>query len=364
MVRQLKVGLALVITGIIGLSLATYVLGSTTFPAGDPILNVFVPLWILSIIILFSGVVLSGIGGYKQARRRLTKKRLISSPAAATGKTMSAELKRTEEEQKQPSRRSSSAPASNLLNNRYQEEKQLKIGGMAVISLAEDVQTDLLCIIKTPRTDTSHDPKINIDKLTMEAAYLRQFDHPNIVKYVDLFTHHNILHLVVDYVDGKDLLTAFAAKPAEESRVIKWAGQILDALEYVHRAGVVHRDLNPGNIMLRRDDDNVVIIDFGTLKPAAVDSGTVVSKPGFEVPEQITRGYSDVKSDLFGVGGILFYLLTSTAPGFIGSQDIVELLVTKGVTQQTAKCIEQALRITPAERFQSAAVMRRALCNK
>jgi tRNA A-37 threonylcarbamoyl transferase component Bud32 len=247
-----------------------------------------------------------------------------------------------------------------LMAGRYKVERELRTGGMAQITLATDTRTDSLCVIKTPRYDTHHDTKYNIDKLTLEAAYLRQFNHPNIVKYLDMFTHDNILHLVVEYIDGQDLLTAFAKKQAEQSRVIKWGGQILNALEHIHHFGLVHRDINPGNIMLRKDD-SVVLIDFGTVKPATGEGQTVVRKPGFEIPEQVATGHADVRSDIFGVGGVLFYLLTSTAPGFIGNRDVAELLMSKGVSQPTARCIEQALRIKPDERFLSAAAMRKAL---
>lgn len=271
-----------------------------------------------------------------------------------------AGIQRIETKQSYFNTQSSTTSARELLNNRYEIQEQMKVGGMAVVSLAKDNQTGSLCVIKKPRMDTNHDPKINVDKLIMEAAYLRQFDHPNIVKCLDIFTHNNVLHLVVEYIEGEDLLTAFAKKPAEECRVIKWAGQILDALECIHRAGVVHRDLNPGNIMLRQDD-TAVIIDFGTLKPAAVDGGTVVLKPGFEVAEQVTRGYADVRSDLCSLGGILFYLFTCTPPGFIGGRDTADILLARGVSQHTAQCIEQVLRIKPEERFQTATAMRKAL---
>jgi serine/threonine-protein kinase len=143
---------------------------------------------------------------------------------------------------------------------------------------------------------------------------------------------------------------------------LKWAGQILDALEYVHKCGVVHRDVNPGNIMLRTADDNVVIIDFGTIKPIAVDHGTMVGKPGFEVPEQVARGYSDEKSDIYGVGGVLFYVLTGKPPGSIGSADnLAGELSQAGASARTAKCIEQALQIDAKLRFASASAFKRAL---
>jgi serine/threonine protein kinase len=318
----------------------------------DPL---FLPFLFSSFAFLIGGVILAVRKSEKastpQAPPPGGKELPSTSPAAPVNSSYS-------------SRSSKQAPPATqqvlLLSSRYQIEKQLKVGGMAIISLATDTQTDSLCVIKIPRYDTQHDARYNVDKLTLEAAYLRQFNHPNIVKYLDMFMQDSILHLVVEYIDGEDLLTAFAKKQAEENRVVKWGGQILDALEHIHHFGLIHRDVNPGNIMLKKDD-SVVLIDFGTVKPVAGEGWTIVRKPGFEVPEQVATGHADERSDLFGVGGVLFYLLTSTAPGFIGDRDVAELLVGKGVSQTTAKCIAQALRIKPEERFQSAAAMRKAL---
>lgn len=257
---------------------------------------------------------------------------------------------------------SKAEPPITLLNNRYEVVKRLKLGGMAVIELAKDHQNGRLCVVKKPRTDTKHDIKINANKIAVEAAYLMQFDHPHIVKYIDLFSHDNVFHLVVDFIGGGDLLSGFNQVPAEETRALKWAGQILDALEYIHKCGVVHRDINPGNIMLRKSDDNVVIVDFGTIKPIAVDQWTEVSKPGFEVPEQVARGYSDEKSDLYGVGSVLFYVLTCKTPGSMGrSETIAEALAYRGVSEKMARCIEQSLQIDAQVRFNSASAMRKAL---
>lgn len=250
-------------------------------------------------------------------------------------------------------------PPSRLLNARYEILRQLKTGGMAVIALAKDHQSNSQCVIKTPKPGAQDAYKLNVEKLRIEAAYLGQFSHPHIVRFVDLFTHEGELYLVVEYVQGQDLLTAFATRAAEENRVIKWASQILDALEYIHRLGLVHRDVNPGNIMLRGSDD-IVIIDFGTAKPTAVAGGTVVSKAGFEVPEQ-ARGYADEKSDIYGVGGTLFYLLTCTAPGFLGTADVASVLVSRGIAEHLARCVNQALQIDPRSRFGSCQAMQTAL---
>jgi len=280
-------------------------------------------------------------------------------------KAAKAKAQQTTAQPAQPAARREQQRVSSgaLLNGHYAVEKELRVGGMSIITLARDTNTGARVVIKTPRYDTHHDCKINVEKLEIEAEHLSRFSHPNIIKFVEKFTHSGVLHLVVEYIDGEDLFTGFARVRAEERRVIRWADQILSALEYIHSNAVVHRDINPGNIMLRRDD-SVVIIDFGTIKPPAITSGTEVRKYGFEVPEQVLWRYADERSDLFGVGGTLYYLLTCTPPGSIGNQKVDRLLTDNyGVSQRTARCVAQALQVEANTRFQSAVAMRRALCS-
>ncbi len=234
---------------------------------------------------------------------------------------------------------------------------------MSVISLAKDYRNNqqVKVVIKTARHDSEHSIQLNIEKLRQEAEYLRSVDHPNIVKFIDLFSdRNNSPNLVVEYIEGDDLLTRFKVRPADEHRAVKWGIQILNAMEYIHSSGVVHRDLNPGNIMVNASDD-VILIDFGTIKGSGYSSDTVFFKPGFNIPEVSARSYADERSDIYGIGSILFYLLTCERPGFIRDRDVVSLLEEKGVSHRTAKCVAQALQLDPNFRFQTAAAMRRAL---
>ena len=310
---------------------------------------------VLVVISLIVGLVLLLRGGEKSQREtsELTTWRTVSPPRYRPYHQSASNTKSSFHY----------APSDILLKGRYQTEKQLKKGGMAIITLARDIETDSYCVIKTPRYDTIHDIDINVEKLTLEAAFLGQIDHPNIVKYLDQFTHDNVLHLVEEYVEGDNLFDIFNIKPADESRVLKWGEQLLDALEHMHGRGLIHRDVNPGNIMLK-PNDNLVVIDFGTAKTSAGVGSTVVKTPGFEVPEQVATGYADERSDLFGAGSTLFYLLTSAPPGSIGNRNVTQLLLSKGVSNRTARCIAQALQMDAGLRFQSAAAMRWALCGE
>ncbi len=247
-----------------------------------------------------------------------------------------------------------------LLNKRYEEVKPIKTGGMAEIVLVRDTKSGNLCIMKKPRPDPDPDSyNIFVNKLSMEDAYLRQFSHPSIVNFIDFFTMDGTPYLIEEYVNGHDLLDSFKSNPAPEGKVLKYAREILDAVAYIHGQKMVHRDINPGNIMLRQDD-KIVIIDFGTLKVSGLP-GSVISKPGFEIPELVARGFADERSDIYGIGATLFYMLTGIPPGFSYTANLQDFLVNKGITRRTSACVQQALNLEPAYRFNSVGNMKAAL---
>lgn len=247
-----------------------------------------------------------------------------------------------------------------LLNNRYEEVKPLKIGGMAETMLVRDTKTGDLCVMKKPRPDPDPDSyNICVNKLAMEDAYLRQFSHPGIVKFIDFFTADGIPYLIEEYVSGHDILDSFKSNSAPESKVLKYAREILDAVAYIHGQKMVHRDINPGNIMLRQDD-KIVIIDFGTLKVSGLP-GSVISKPGFEIPKLVAKGFADERSDIYGIGATLFDMLTGIPPGLSYTANLQDFLMNKGITTRTSACVQQALNLEPSNRFNSVGNMKAAL---
>ena len=260
-----------------------------------------------------------------------------------------------------PPRKPTVQPAVNqILEGRYELLNQIKTGGMAVIWKATDRNGGGTCIVKQSKDDPDPQMKKQFDdKLAMERAYLCQWNHPNIVKYRDFFTDKGDSYLVVDFIDGQDLFAAFKYRPASEATALGLADQMLRVLEYIHAQGLVHRDFNPGNMMLR-PDGQLVVIDFGTIK-AGGTQGTTIGKPGFNIPELVVRGYSDARSDIYGTGATLFYILTSLPPGSSGAVRPFDLLIGRGISNRTAACLQQALSMDPAHRFKDAATMRSTL---
>ena len=256
-----------------------------------------------------------------------------------------------------------------------------KQGGMATIWLAAERKTGRACIIKTPRRGTMMD-NVYLDKLMLEANYLKRLEHPGIVKYFDDFYYKGEFHLVLEYLDGETLMASSPRSPFQEQQVIVWACQLLDVLSYIHASGIVHRDINPKNIMLC-SDGTVKLIDFGTAKnmngigedKASRDPFTQITNKGFDIPELFIGGENDQRCDLCGLAQTCIYLLTLNQPNEICSglfkshwprsyseaTAIADYLIAAGISNRTAKCLAQCILFSPDNRFASAQAMRDAL---
>jgi len=269
-----------------------------------------------------------------------------------------------------------------VVNGRYElMAPPHKQGGMATIWFARERKTGRPCIIKTPRRGTTMD-NVYLDKLMLESSYLKRLKHSGIVKYLDNFYYNGEFHLVIEYLNGETLMASSPRTPFQETQVINWACQLLDALSYIHQAGVIHRDINPKNIMLS-SDGTVKLIDFGTAKnlngsgkdKAGHDPFTKITNKGFDIPELFIGGDCDQRCDLFGLAQTCIYLLTLKQPNeicldlfksnwprsYAEAAAVADYLISRGISKRTSKCLAQVILFSPDHRFADAQALRAAL---
>jgi serine/threonine-protein kinase len=259
---------------------------------------------------------------------------------------------------------------------KYEIRRELGRGAMGVVYEAYDPMIKRRVALKTIRPDqlTGERPEDVIARFRREAQAAGRLSHPNIVSIYDCDEDDGTWFIAMEYVDGRELKDAFAAeerfRPADIERIMT---QILAALEYSHRQGVVHRDIKPANIFLLADG-TVKVTDFGI---AHIESsnltqvGTVVGTPNYMSPEQIMGLPVDGRSDLFSTGVILYQFLTGERP-FAGSSTTTMQKVLKEdplppstLNVQLPPAIDAVVRKALAkradERFQSAQAFATAL---
>jgi serine/threonine protein kinase len=158
-----------------------------------------------------------------------------------------------------------------------------------------------------------------LERFLAETRVLASFRHPNIVRVVRFFEANSTAYMVMDYERGRSLrdwLTTHG--PTDESTLRHMLLPLLDGIEVVHKGGIVHRDIKPGNIYVRDTDGSLVLLDFGSARQstgAATRSLTSIVTPGYAPFEQYhTRGSQGPWSDLYAFGGVLYWLVTGKKP--------------------------------------------------
>ena len=190
--------------------------------------------------------------------------------------------------------------------------------GMASIFRAKDLRTGYPVAIKVPHPEMESD-LLFFERFRREEEIGAKLDHPSVMKaFVD--NDRSRTYMVMEWVEGRllrQVLNQERKLPVE--RVVKLAVAICDALEYIHRNGVVHRDLKPENIMVGAED-RVKLIDFGIA--AHVGSRRItfgrlsetMGTPDYISPEQINGKRGDARSDLYALGVMLYEMLTGKVP--------------------------------------------------
>lgn len=212
-----------------------------------------------------------------------------------------------------------------ILQRRYQIERLLASGGMGNVYLATHTRLRKQVAVKELLrvTDTLQRQRQFEEQFNQEAQLLGGLDHRNLASVNDYFEENGNHYLVMEFVDGRTLyeVVKLAPRPIAERRVLIWANELLDVLDYLHTQSppVIVRDLKPENIMLSSTDRHLRLIDFGIAKRLDPNKGTqpIVKGMGTEAYaplEQYGGASTDARSDLYSLGGTLYFLLSGQEP--------------------------------------------------
>jgi serine/threonine protein kinase len=234
------------------------------------------------------------------------------------------------------------------------------------VYLAERESTHLQVVLKVLRQMPGQSDSIGaFDRFLQEYETIADMDHPNIVRIYDLGVSDDHAHIAMEYLGGGDLRQRID-RVIPERQVMQYLRQIASALSAVHGQGVLHRDLKPGNIMLRKDG-SIALIDFGLAKKAKLDAeitgtGEIFGTPYYMSPEQGHGNTVDERSDIYSLGVIFHEMLTGqkpyradTAMGiiYLHANAPTPLLPTRLAHHQAL--LNMMLAKSPEDRLQSAA---------
>lgn len=268
-----------------------------------------------------------------------------------------------------------------LVDGRYKIEKKIGEGGLGRVYLASDSAGRRYAVKQIRERHEGDDLveyQLYVRSFQREASILTSLPHPYLPIARDFIMTPDDLLIVMDYIEGKTLSEIQESSPAplSEKRVLHWAIQVCDALNYLHTKNppIIHRNIKPKNIVLEEgEEERVRLIGFGLARhfiPGLEHDEENLGTQGYSPPEQYGLTQTDPRSDLFSLGATMFTLLSKHDPGqyvTMGVNDLPEFrypdlrFLNSLVSPQTSKVVMKALQAQPEERFQSAGEMKSAL---
>lgn len=271
----------------------------------------------------------------------------------------------------------------------YRVDAKLGEGGMGSVYRAQDVNLHRPVAMKVMHGQLARRQEFQ-QRFMQEARAAARLDHASIVKIFDFGASQGLLYMVMEFIAGGSL-AGYIRQLQQRQQVLHLdetlflLAQVADALGYAHRQGVIHRDVKPDNIMLKkldqpdRPDDpplRAVMTDFGLAKllegGIQTRTGSFMGTLAYMSPEQALGKDLDGRSDIYSLGVILYQLATGRLPFEIKTPTDAVMKhmqeeprppreITPGIPQAVAQIIEKALAKDPANRFQTAEAMARAL---
>ncbi len=265
-----------------------------------------------------------------------------------------------------------------LLDDRFRIRETVGRSGMATIYRAEDAaQGDDTVAIKVPRPVIENDP-VNFARFLQEEKIGAKLDHPSLVKVRPSPGNRSRPYIVMEYLRGRTLAHwLHETRPLPEAEALRIASAVCEALRHMHEHGVIHRDLKPANIMIC-DDRTLRLFDFG-LASAPLRQRSVLAKltspfgtPEYMAPEQVANDVVDERTDIYGLGAILFEMLTGEVPfrqddvwasayARMSGDPIAPRKLRPALSPQAEEIVLHAMQRDPNDRYPTAAAFRAEL---
>ena len=261
-----------------------------------------------------------------------------------------------------------------IFAGRYRLERRLGSGGMADVWLAEDQELGRKVAIKMLHERYANDTQF-VERFRREATHAAGLSHPNVVSIYDRGEAEGSYFIVMEYVEGRTLKELIVTRgPCPVPVAISYVRQVLAALRYAHRNGIVHRDIKPHNVLVDHEG-RVKVADFGIARAGSsqmTEAGSIIGTAQYLSPEQARGAPVDESSDLYSTGIVLYELLTAHVP-FTGETPVE--IAMKHLSQVPAApstirpeiprdldlVVLRALAKEPADRYRSAKEMDRDL---
>jgi eukaryotic-like serine/threonine-protein kinase len=257
-----------------------------------------------------------------------------------------------------------------LFDGRYRILRKLGSGGMANVYLAEDEVLGRRVAIKILNDRHANDDQF-VERFRREAKNAAGLSHPNIVSIYDRGEAEGTYYIAMEFLDGRSLKELIVSRgPAPISVAIDYTRQILAALRFAHRNGIVHRDIKPHNVLVD-GEGRLKVTDFGIARAGAsqmTEAGSIIGTAQYLSPEQAKGAPVDQTSDLYSVGVVLYELVTGVVP-FTGDTP-VEIAMKhlsavpepptakrSEIPRELDKVVMRALAKDPHERYQTAEEM-------
>lgn len=266
-----------------------------------------------------------------------------------------------------------------VIGDVYELGPELGRGGMAIVYRATDLRLRRDVAVKVLPPELAFRADVR-RRFLREAETAAQLSHPDIVPIYSVDERGGLVYFVMALVDGENLSARLARgrPPIEETRGI--LRDVADALAYAHSRGVIHRDIKPDNVIIRREDGRALVTDFGIARAAEADShltatGAAVGTPAYMSPEQALGEHEvDGRSDIYSLGVLAYQMLTGALPFSAANTPAMMmkhvseaprplLQVRPGLPPGLAAAVERALAKRPEDRWQDAGAFRDALAS-